>query len=125
MPMKWKFVAGALAGALTLSCVLAEQARAVAVYTYTGNLFTLATNDDPPAGNYNLTMSVSGFFSLASPLPGGLNGADITASVQSFSFFDGRNTLTNSDASSLFIVSTDVGGAITNWDTSAFKGVLS
>jgi hypothetical protein len=76
-----------------------------ATYTYTGKNYTTAS------GNYTTSMSITGFFELTSPLTGNFSGSILP---QSYSFFDGVNTLdkSNSSASSFFIVTTNAGGDI-------------
>src|SRR5262245_13854615 len=109
----------ALAAAVIVSPVLAT-APAVAdtIYTYTGHSYTSIGDGPIPAGSYDFTMSVNGSFTLANPLAAYLSNSNITASVLSFSFFDGRTTL---DTSSVlpgkdFRFSTDAAGNITGWD---------
>ena len=108
----------ALAGALTLSCLVVERAHAVTVYTYTGQNFDLPGHVDgtPPNGSYTTSMSVTGSFTTQNPLAASLPFADIAADVQSFSFSDGRNTITNLNADQFNInVTTDALGNIINW----------
>jgi hypothetical protein len=106
--------------AAALSALAAGNANASAVYTYTGNNYTDLFDDPVPSGNYTAAMGVSGSFTLASPLAANLvwlsTESFITSDVVSFSFFDGRNTLTNLNTSfSQFEVSTDATGAIVEW----------
>ena len=63
-----------------------EQARAVTVYSYTGNLFATITDNTPPAGTYDNTMRLTGWFSIAQPLLPNLSLVDITSDVLDFSF---------------------------------------
>ena len=59
--------------------------------------------------------SVDGFFTLATALAPNLNGVDITP--LSFSFFDGIDTISNTNAtSSFFAVSTDGSGQVDLWN---------
>ncbi len=86
-----------------------------ATYTYTGNDYTIIQDGPIPAGTYDTTMSISGSFTVAVPLAANLN-ADITASLQSFSFFDGRHTITQLNASFIgFLVKTDATGGLITW----------
>ena len=92
------------------------------IYTYTGLNYTTIQDQTPPNGTYDTTMSVSGSFTLANPLPAGTFGTvglgDITSKVLSFSFFDGRNTLTQINAPnySFAVDATDPLGNILVWD---------
>jgi hypothetical protein len=93
-------------------------ARANTVYSYTGNDYTVTSDGTPPSGAYDTTMSISGSFTLASPLSANLPVTDLTPNVLSFSFFDGRNTITNlnQDPSlTSFTVTTDATGRIDQW----------
>ena len=94
--MKSKLVAGVLAGALPV-CFYVDQARAVTVYTYTGNNFLGIINNTPPDGTYTTSMNVTGSFTLQNALSANLPFSNIIADVLGFSFSDGRNTITNSE----------------------------
>ncbi len=99
-----KFV---LAAALVL---LASGAQAT-TYTYTG------VNFDAASSPYTTAMSVSGSITLASPLAPNLVGADLLASLESWSFSNGVQTY-SSAAPPLFqqvLVSTDANGTIADW----------
>ena len=94
--------------------VLSLPLMASSVYTYTGNDFTSATTL-----LYSTSDSVSGSFTVASPLAANLvagGSGDITP--LSYSFTDGVQTFTNAsppnDAVD-FEFSTDPTGAITRW----------
>jgi hypothetical protein len=82
-------------------------ARADVVYDYTGADFTSVT------GPYTTSDSVTGSFTVASPLEDNLNLLIITP--VSFSFSDGQQTLTNANAASEFHISTDAAGDVTGW----------
>jgi hypothetical protein len=103
----------------------ASQARAI-TYTYTGNDFTSITDQTPPTGIYTTSMSVTGSFTLAAPLAANLGTpatpTDIFPLVLSFSFSDGRNTLTNNSvlAFPVIEVATDSLGNIDHWIISLF-----
>jgi hypothetical protein len=118
--MTSKFFVGALVGALVSCCLIVEHARAATAYTYTGNTFTAFGILDltPPAGTYTTSMSLTGTFTLQNPLLPNLPlpGTDITADVLSFSFSDGRNTITKTNATFFsFIVTTDALANINLW----------
>ena len=69
-------------------------------------------------------MRVTGSFDLVSPLLPNLSLVDITP--MSFSFNDGRNTITNLNADvSQFKVSTDATGSINAWAVTLTTGDLS
>jgi hypothetical protein len=98
-------------------------AQAVTTYAYTGNFFNVFATNDPPAGDYDATMRVTGFFSLADPLAPNLINQNIVPDLLGFSFSDGRQTLTSADATpTLFSVSTDPAGTITGWGITVEKG---
>jgi hypothetical protein len=95
----------------------ATQAHAT-TYTYTGNDFTTVT------GPYTTSMSVSGSFTVANPLSANTY-TDISGIVQSFSFYDGPDTITNlsSDLEILtFLIRTDSFGNISFWDINLRSG---
>ena len=97
---------------------VAREARADAIYTYTGHPYTDITDLQLPAGGFDPSMFVSGEFVLADALPAGMASTDITALITSFMFSNGRSTLTNLDAhlgTVLFSVATDAFGAISAW----------
>jgi hypothetical protein len=92
-------------------------------YTYTGMAYTtLGDFTSPcatgPCANYAPGQKISGHFMTASPLPPNLVNANIFPNVTSFSFTDGVNTYSSSDANSRafeFQATTDPGGNITDW----------
>jgi hypothetical protein len=94
-----------------------SQAHAT-TYAYTGPDFITISDLTPPAGTYTTSMSVTGSFTVASPLGDNFSG---NASPTSFSFSDGRSTITNSNATSAqFNLQTDASGSITGWDIILF-----
>ena len=93
-----------------------NEASAATVYSYTGDNFTALIDQTPPAGVYTTSMDVSGSFTVSAALPSNMPLQPI--SPLSFSFSDGRNTITNS--SPLldvleFNAGTDPSGNINNW----------
>ena len=91
--------------------VLLASGTQATTYTYTG------VNFDAASGPYTTAMSVSGSITLASPLAPNLVGADLLASLESWSFSNGVQTY-SSAAPPLFqqvLVSTDANGAIADW----------
>jgi hypothetical protein len=99
-----------------------DLAHGVTTYTYTGNIYRSGTrfgfdNQQPPDGGYVIeTMSVSGSFTLASPLAADFPFTNVTPNVLNFSFFDGRNEVTNLNAvNPSFEVGTNSTGNINFW----------
>jgi hypothetical protein len=115
--MRTKLLAGI--AAFTLALVYPPiPSIAATVYTYTGNAFTALTIEDSTGipGSYDSTMRVTGSFTLNTALTGGLALQDISGSVIGFSFNDGRNTLSDSNAHIFsFDVATDATGTPTQW----------
>lgn len=90
-------------------------ADADTVYTYTGMPYTSCIASYTCNGTIpSLTVTLD----LGSTLAGGLTSADISGSINTFSFSDGIDvSLTNTNATaSEFYVSTDASGNITGWD---------
>ena len=113
-----------LAGIATL--LFPGQASASVIYTYTGNNFDTIFDPDPPSGTYTTSMSVTGFFTLDSPLAASLPLTNIFGDVQTFSFNDGRATLTHLDTLAIFAfrVSTGASPQIVDWEIQLRKGSL-
>jgi len=95
-------------------------------YTYKGNDFTTVTGTGLTTSD-----SVTGSFTLASPLGVNLNGGNVAASALSFSFTDGPDTITNStpgvdscNCSPTIDIWTDGSGNIINWDIGLTVGNL-
>jgi hypothetical protein len=96
---------------LFAGCILAlPLAASTITYTYTGNDFTFA---QPPT--YSKSDSVSGYFTLASPLGDSLVDYSFTPTI--YSFTDGVQTFTNASPPSTvtFAVDTDLSGNISEW----------
>lgn len=94
--------------------------RASVTYTYVGNPFTSAS------GAYTTSMRVTGSFDTLIPLAPGLENRDVRASVLSYSFADGIQTLT--DANSVLVsfrISTDSDGGITQWQITLWESPLT
>jgi len=82
---------------------------AATTYTYTGPTYTTVS------GAFTTSMRITGSFTTATPLVPNLAGVDITGQVTSYSFSDGVNTYTSSDANARiyqFTVATDANGMI-------------
>jgi hypothetical protein len=97
----------------------ASQAHASAIYTYTGSAFTVTSVTGPtaPADLYTKTDFVSGTVELSAPLAPNL---DVWFSgfqtPLSFSYSDGVNTITNTNATDTsFSFGTDALGNIVYW----------
>lgn len=95
--------------ALAVGFLTAASVQAVPItYKYTGNQFTSATSP------YTTSDSVSGMLTLATPLAPNTMNSIVTPT--SFSFFDGVQTITDTNASdSVFLFGTDPTGMITQW----------
>ena len=83
-------------------------AQAAAVYQYSGLPFTNVT------GVYTTADFVSGTITLANPLAANLSAASISASILSYSFSDGHQTLSGVTPT-VAVVSTDASAIITAW----------
>jgi hypothetical protein len=89
-----------------------------ATYYYTGEDFQTAI------GEYTTSDSISGWFTVGSPLPDNLNDAGDLAEITptAFSFSDGMQTITNMNASSSeFGFFTDGSGDILSWNFGVFQ----
>jgi hypothetical protein len=107
------------------ACLLAmpSAALASAMYSYTGPNFGFIIDNNPPAGTFTNTMNVSGSFTIAAALSAGMGIGDISGSILSYSFFDGRTLFTDANSSiTLFSVGTDAGAAIDDWQISFSRG---
>jgi hypothetical protein len=115
----------AAAGILALIAVTGALPLMADTYTYTGNLFTTATGPLLTTGD-----SITGSFTVSSPLAANLDEVSITPT--SFSFSDGLQTFSSSNpnigvcACSPFFgnFSTDGSGNIIGWDIELTLGLL-
>ena len=80
----------AIVCATALSAMLPASSSADTIYTYTGNGFSFASSP------YTSTDSVSGWIDLSAPL--GISQFTLTITPVSYSFYDGVQTITNSNA---------------------------
>lgn len=97
---------------------MASEANANAIYTYVGNPFADIVDVPFPAGSFDTSMRVTGQFELANALSADMPMTDLTGQILSFSFSNGRATLSNVDpftSLAVFSVSTDALGAINGW----------
>jgi len=106
------FIRGMLAGVL----ILCSFSVAAEEYTSTGANYSTAT------GSYTTGMMLTGTIVTSSAIPANATDLDILGLIDSFSFSDGVNTLTEADATLVGYnvfpsprVSTDADGEITNW----------
>ena len=108
---RMKYATAAVIG--LVGCVLSiAAARADVTYTYTGNDFTSATFP------YTTSDSVTGSITLTSALADNISSFinQPAASIVSFSFSDGQQTITNANATlSQFDFETNSSGDITYW----------
>jgi len=106
-----------LAAALLCAiCILssAPSASADVTYNYTGSPFTNCNGSYPASCT---TEEVTASFTLSAPL--GDNLSAYTASLTSYSFSDGYQTLNSGDSTGGLQVWTDASGNITAWDAGA------
>lgn len=97
---------------LPLGCLLGPFA-----YEYRGQPFqgVLITDATPPAGSFTTEDAVHGILVLDSALEPRLGRTDIAGRILSYSFTDGRSTLTQADSEILIEVETDSHGDICFW----------
>ncbi|MGV3516315.1 PEP-CTERM sorting domain-containing protein [Luteitalea sp.] len=103
-----------------LMTLMASQASASAIYTYTGNTFGFVSLQGPtaPADPYTTGDRVSLVMELPGVLPGNLDMVLVNPST--FSLTDGVNVVTQANATfSQFTLSTDGGGNIVAWEMQA------
>jgi hypothetical protein len=111
--------------AFPAALILTMPLMAASIYTYTGNDFTTATGPGLTTSD-----SISGSFTVATPLAANLDQVSITPI--SFSFTDGADVFSSSSpniavcsCSPLFTdISTNASGNIINWDISFTLGEL-
>ena len=96
--------------ALTL---LGSGVNAATTYQYSGQNFDSFQNG-AVTGEYTSAMSVTGSFTVDAPLTS-TSLTDISDDVLSYSFTDGRSTLTELNSSITILVAVDGGGQITSW----------
>jgi hypothetical protein len=100
----------AIVFAAALSAMFPASSSADVIYTYTGNAFTLLSND----GNFS-NDSVTGSFDLTAAL--GNSTGPQTITPVAFSFSDGPDTINNSNASfASFNITTGPSGQVTYWN---------
>jgi hypothetical protein len=124
-----RFVAGVcLAAALLVGQGSVSQVLATTVYSYTGNPFTDFNNITEVSGQYTTSDFVSMSFTVAGTgLAAGLSYTNINSMVDSFTFTDGRNTITDATPGVYLNASaaTDASGNIIQWDVYAGTGSAS
>lgn len=97
---------------------VANGAAAEAIYSYVGSAYTQFNDEEPrPSGSFDASMRISGSFVLADALVADTPLTDIGALLLSFTFSNGRDTLTNLDSGvrSIFSVATNAAGEIDRW----------
>ena len=100
--------------ALMVCVVLAPTASADTIYNYTGNPMTLTTTGTADVcGGGTSPCSITGTFTVATPLGDSMALTTITPEVLSFSFSDGNQTIDSGVTK--FEVGTDVNGNINAW----------
>ena len=109
---RMKYATAAVIG--LVGCVLSiAAARADVTYSYTGNDFTSATSP------YTTSDSVTGSITLTSALADNISSFSFepAASIVSFSFSDGQQTITNANATTgQFAFETNSSGDIIGWE---------
>jgi len=100
------------------ACILTLPLMADVTYTYTGNDFQVAT------GSYTTSDFVTGFFTVASPLPDNLVFSNDNVTPTSYSFTDGVQTFSSMapPPNVTFDIGTDGSGNITMWDINLASG---
>jgi hypothetical protein len=96
----------------------AGNAAADVIYTYVGETYTDIIDLPRPDGTFDTSMRVTGTFVLENALAANTPLTDFGADVKSFSFSNGRFTLTNLDPAmqfGAFLLSTNAAGAIDSW----------
>jgi hypothetical protein len=119
--MTLKFLGAGAALALACIALAIASAQADVIYTYTGNDFTTVFNNNPPpAPQYTTMDSVSGNFTLSTPLAANRPLTAIpTTDILAFTFTDGVQTLTNTTPGlqpPMIGIGTDIAGNPNVWD---------
>jgi hypothetical protein len=104
-------------GAFLLLGLCCGPVWAMTTYQYEGFNYSIVNlNNTPPAGTYTTDMNLSGQFSVATDLTE-MSLTEIGGSLLSYSFFDGRNTLTQANSEIVrFEIAVNAIGEITEWD---------
>lgn len=90
---------------------------ATVIYSYAGNNFNdIWEIGDPPDGAFDTSMSVSGWFALDSALPVTSNLSDIRGEITAYSYFDGRDTMTQVNSELRYFSVATTAGEISQWD---------
>jgi len=115
--MKSKRIACVLAGIGLIAFLESRPIHAATVtYYYVGNYFNTFGDDTPPVGSYTSSDFVSGSVTLQDPLPINFHSGYLPPTSLSFSFSDGRNTITNLNYFGASIVlNTGASGQIIDW----------
>jgi PEP-CTERM motif len=122
-----------LSAALLL--ILPILARADTMYTYTGNAFNIGVSDSnadpngPVLAPFTTSDSISGWFTVASPLASNIAYSPLNAiTVTGYSFSDGIDTFSSAiepASYTQFIIQTDASGAIDQWRIVLQGGALN
>lgn len=109
----YRFLGGIAACTMTLTLA------ASTTYTYTGNDFQAVFG-----GSYTTSDFVSGFFTVASPLPDNLLFSSQNVTPTAYSFTDGVQTFdsTTPPTNVTFDIATDASGNIIRWDINLGSG---
>ena len=101
------------------ACCLAIPLTASTTYTYTGNDFEAVFG-----GSYTTSDFVSGFFTVASPLPDNLVFSNNNVTPTAYSFTDGVQTFSSVSPPTniTFDIGTDASGNITSWNVTLGSG---
>ena len=90
-------------------------------YSYEGGFY-----QNIAGPNYTTSMRISATFETATPLASNLSFSDITASLVSFSFNDGVQTIDQTNAEILgFYVSTDANGVPATWEITLWEAPVT
>jgi hypothetical protein len=114
MGKKYLLAACAAVSGVVLASLI-NPAQATTIYTYTGNPYAFFIDTNPPQGEFTTAMRVTGSFTLAAPLAADLQHANITTDVLSFSFSNGRDTISDSNAAFSLFQFTTLSGDFFGW----------